>query len=204
MTWRSVPSRVEDKLTQIVAGALGKRRLRAAGAEVAPSASIMGRPVVTRCEGSRIVIDEDVVLCSRSRWTALGVSHPVILRTLRPGAVLSIGRGTGISGGSFCAAISVQIGARCLIGADVLIADTDFHAIDASQRSGGWDRIGCAPVRIGHDVFIGARAVVLKGVQIGDGAVVAAGAIVTRSVASFTMVAGNPAAVIRTFRPRSA
>jgi acetyltransferase-like isoleucine patch superfamily enzyme len=201
MNWERLPERVEDKLAQLVTNALGRRRLKRAGVELAASARAMGRPVVSRCADSRIVVEEGVVLCSASRWTALGVAHPVVLRTLQPGAVLHIGRDTGISGGSFCAARSLRIGQRCLIGADVLIADTDFHALAPALRDAGWDAIGCAPVHIGDDVFIGARAVILKGVRIGDGAVVGAGAVVTRSVPAGAVVAGNPAMVVRPRAP---
>jgi acetyltransferase-like isoleucine patch superfamily enzyme len=197
MSWRRLPSRVEDKLDQLVSGLRGRWRLRGQRVELSRGAKIMGVPVVTRCEGSRIAIGEDVVLCSRSRWTALGVAHPVVLRTLRPGATLRIGRGTGISGGSICAAVSVTIGERCLIGADVTIVDTDFHALDPARRETGWDDVGCAPVHIGDDVFIGTRALILKGVRIGDGAVVGAGAVVTRSVPARAVVAGNPAQIVR-------
>jgi maltose O-acetyltransferase len=53
------------------------------------------------------------------------------------------------------------------------------------------------PVEIGDDVWIGARAVLLPGVKVGDGAVIAAGAIVTKEVAPYTIVGGNPARVIK-------
>jgi len=201
MNWRNLPARAEDKFAQIVADARGRGRLWRAGAEVSARAKIMGAPIVTRCGQSRIVIGDDVVLCSRSRWTALGVAHPVVIRTLRPGAFIGIGRGTGISGGSFCAALSIRIGERCLIGADTLIADTDFHALDPTRRDAGWDAIACAPIEIGDDVFIGAHAIILKGVRIGQGAVVGAGSVVTRSVPAFAIVAGNPAVVVRQQEP---
>jgi acetyltransferase-like isoleucine patch superfamily enzyme len=112
---------------------------------------------------------------------------------------LRIGRDTGISGGSFCAAVALHIGERCLIGADVTISDTDFHAIEPEGRSThtGWSRIRSAAVRIGNDVFIGARAVILKGVEIGDGAVIGAGSVVTRSVPPRGLAVGNPARCIR-------
>ena len=197
MSGRRLVSRAEDRLAQILTNAIGRLRLRRAGVELAGSAKTMGLPIVSRSADSRIVVEDDVVLCSASRWTALGVAHPVVLRTMQPGAVLHIGRGTGISGGSFCAARSLRIGQRCLIGADVLIADTDFHAIDPARRESGWDDVGCAPVHVGDDVFIGARAVILKGVRIGDGAVVGAGAVVTRSVPAGAMVAGNPARLLQ-------
>ncbi len=197
MSRRSLPARAEDKLAQIVSGALGMWRLRRHGVEVSARARTMGVPIVERHDGSRIVIGDDVVLCSRSRWTALGVAHPVVLRTLRPGASIAIGRGTGISGGSICAAVSVAIGERCMVGADVTIADTDFHAVDAAIRDNGWNDVACAPVHIGDDVFIGTRALILKGVRIGSGATVGAGAVVTRDVPAFAIVAGNPARILR-------
>ena len=53
------------------------------------------------------------------------------------------------------------------------------------------------PITIGNNVWIGCRAIILKGVTIGEGAVVAAGAVVTKDVAPFMLVAGNPARVIR-------
>ena len=197
MSRRNLLSRVEEQLAQIISGALGMWRLRLNGVEVSERARMMGVPIVERHADSRIVIGDDVVLCSRSRWTALGVSHPVVLRTLRPGAFIAIGRGTGISGGSICSAVSVSIGERCMVGADVAIVDTDFHAVDAAIRDNGSNGVACAPVHIGDDVFIGTRALILKGVRIGNGATVGAGAVVTRSVPAFAIVGGNPAKILR-------
>lgn len=54
-----------------------------------------------------------------------------------------------------------------------------------------------APIRVGNDVWIGAGAIILKGVTIGDGAVVAAGAVVSRDVPAYSIVAGNPARVVK-------
>ncbi len=199
MSGRSLPVRVFDKVLLVAAQATGMAQARAAGADVSAGVRFMGPAIIARCAGSSVVLGERVVLCSWSRWTALGVSHPVVLRTLLPGAVLRIGRDTGISGGSFCAAVSLEIGERCLIGADVLISDTDFHAIEPEGRNASSDqsRIRSAGVRIGNDVFVGARAVILKGVEIGDGAVIGAGSVVTRSVPTRSVAAGNPAVVLR-------
>jgi acetyltransferase-like isoleucine patch superfamily enzyme len=83
----------------------------------------------------------------------------------------------------------VTIGKKCAISWDVLITDTDYHRIDGGEDT--------APVTIGDHVWIGARAAVLKGVTIGDGAVVAAGALVTRDVPAGALVGGVPATVLR-------
>ena len=158
-------------------------------------------PIITRCEGSNILIGDRVVICSDSRFTALGVFHPVILRTLRFGASLTIGSDSGLSGTTICAALSVDIGERCLIGADVMITDTDFHPLESKDRRYRSELDARArPVIIKDDVFIGARVVVLPGVTIGTGAVIGAGSVVTKDVPAFTVCAGNPACVIRHLR----
>ena len=80
----------------------------------------------------------------------------------------------------------VTIGDRTLIGPNVSIPE---------DRATGWEYGG--PIHIGNDVWLGGSCVVLAGVTIGDGAVVAAGSVVTRDVPPNTVVAGNPARVLR-------
>lgn len=192
--------RIMDALGIRLERAAGRFALARCGLQVGRRVEVLGRPIVAKAPGSCIEIADDVVLCSSSRWTALGVHHPVVLRTLRPGAVLIVGAGTGISGGSFCAAARVTIGERCLIGANVIVCDTDFHALRPQGRrhNADWSQIGVQPVHIGNDVFIGTGAMVLKGVEVGDGAVIGAGSVVTRSVPARSIAAGNPARVIGT------
>lgn len=175
------------------------RRLRAQGLSIGDDVQFLGMPIVTVEPGSQLVIGDRTTLCSVSTHTALGVNHPVVLRTLRSEAVLEIGADTGISGASICAAVSVRIGAQCLIGANVTIVDTDFHAMTATNRR--YNRnpidIGARPVYIGNNVFLGAGATVLKGVTIGANSVVGAGAVVATNVPPGVVVAGNPAHVVR-------
>lgn len=177
---------------------LGKVALAVSGVSFGKGVTLLGVPIIRRHDASQIVIGDRVMIISSSRWTDLGVSHPTVLRTLRTGAQLRIGADSGISGGSICAARSVEIGERCLIGADVMICDTDFHPLSPDNRRYGndWGDIGVLPVKIGNDVFIGTRAIVLKGVEIGDGAVIGAGSVVTSSVQRRTIVVGNPARMV--------
>ena len=77
---------------------------------------------------------------------------------------------------------------------------TEFD--DFKQGRGGtarknWDTVKKAPIRIGNDVWIGMRSIILKGVTIGDGAVIAAGSVVTRDVPAGTLYGGNPARFIK-------
>jgi maltose O-acetyltransferase len=90
---------------------------------------------------------------------------------------------------------SVRIGRECLIGDSVLILDSDFHHIDPIRRHE--PGVPSSPVVLGDRVWIGSRAIILKGVEIGEGSVVAAGSVVTRSVSPRVVVAGNPAKLIR-------
>lgn len=126
-------------------------------------------------------------------------SHLPVELAAMPGGVLTIGDRTYInSGASLCAQESVQIGARCAIGNQVLVMDTDFHSIDDHTQPGVARR-----VVIEDDVWLSARVIVLKGVTIGRGAVVAAGAVVTKDVPPHTLVGGVPAKFIRALEPRA-
>lgn len=173
--------------------------LRAAGVEIGENVQIQGRPIVSLAADSDIRIGARCVLCSDSQSNALGINHPVVLRTLRPGAEIVIGEDTGMSGGSICSAGSIRIGAGCLIGANVTLADTDFHALKPTNRryNKSLDEIAVAPIVIEDNVFIGADTFVLKGVTIGKNSVIGAGAVVTRDVPANAIAAGNPAKVIK-------
>ena len=174
-------------------------RLRSLGVELAADVTLYGMPIVSLADASRISIASRVVLCSESEQTALGVSRPCILRTLRPGAAIVIGAESGFSGTVICAAMSVSVGRECLFGVDVLIADTDFHPLKAAGRrhSDNVDDIAAAPIVIGDNVFIGARSMILKGVQVGENSVIGAGSIVASDIPPNVVAAGVPARVLR-------
>lgn len=174
-------------------------RLRRQGVDVPADVRIYGLPIISLHPASSIKIGNRTVLCSSARHTALGVSRPVILRTLSPSAVIVIGSDVGLSGTTVCSTKSVRVGDRCLIGADVIIGDTDFHPVDMVPRR--YESIPAPAdndsILIGDDVFIGARSIILKGSTIGDGAVIGAGSIVTGTVPDYSIYAGSPARFIR-------
>jgi acetyltransferase-like isoleucine patch superfamily enzyme len=100
-----------------------------------------------------------------------------------------------------CAA-RVEIGAGTLLGHGVQIFDNNSHPLGPEERAVDWAairgegvraEIEAAPVSIGARAWIGFGAFVLKGVTIGDGAIVGAGSVVTGDVAPGTVVVGNPA-----------
>lgn len=116
--------------------------------------------------------------------------YPGVRLWAHKGGGLSIGNGTYLNrGAEVIAWDNVTIGRDCMIGWDVVILDTDLHPVgDRPLRN--------KPVTIGDRVWIGCRAIILKGVTIGEGAIVSAGAIVHRDVPPYTIVSGDPARVV--------
>ncbi len=105
------------------------------------------------------------------------------------GGVLVIGDGTVLdSGAEIIAWLGVTIGKRCYLGWDVLVMDTDLHQI-------GRNPLVNRPVIIGDDVHLGCRAMVLKGVTIGNGAIVQPGSIITRDVPEGLTVGPPPSTI---------
>lgn len=113
-------------------------------------------------------------------------SHVEVL----PGGHLTLGQGFTNYGCRISCKNSITIGEKVAVGDEVVIRDYDGHEIEGQKDAS-------APVTIGDHVWIGERATILKGVTIGDGAVVACNAVVTKDVPPNCLVAGVPAKVIR-------
>lgn len=119
------------------------------------------------------------------------VGRGVIIE-IQKSACLEIGKNVCVNSNvSIICAQSIKIGDNTGIGWDTEICDTDYHQI---LREGA---VITAPIEIGSHVFIGRRILIMKGVKIGDGSVIAAGAIVTRDVPPKCLVGGVPARVIK-------
>ena len=99
-------------------------------------------------------------------------------------------------GTTIWASTEIVIGNNLLTAPYSWIVDNDAHGINPAKRANKYAKT--APVKIGDNVWIGYRAMVLKGVTIGDNAVIAAGAIVTKDVPSNSVAAGVPARIIKT------
>lgn len=129
----------------------------------------------------------------------------------KTGSCVTIGDRTFVGTSTIVTAQSVSIGSDVLISWGCTIVDHDSHHLHWSARRDdvmnhyrghkNWDTVKIAPVVIGNKVWIGFNVIVLKGVTIGEGAVVAAGSVVTRDVPAYTLVAGNPARVVRALQP---
>ena len=126
-------------------------------------------------------------------------------------AFLSVGNGCFIGKSLISVAEGVEIGNDVIISWGVTITDHNSHSLKFSERqsdvedwhgrSKDWSGVKIGKVVIQDKVWIGLNAILLKGVTIGEGAIVGAGSVVSKDVPPFTIVAGNPARVVRELGP---
>lgn len=156
--------------------------LRRCGVQCGPRAISVGRMLIVQNEG-KITIGNDF-------WATGWRSPPQII--VRPNATLQIGDHSSMNAGTLIEAASeIVIGDNVAIADYVAISDTGNHQLEQGAE------VRIAPVRIGSNVWIGRHAMVMPGLSIGDHAVVAAGAVVTRDVPAQCLVSGIPAKVQR-------
>ena len=176
---------------------LWRWELRLIGMTWASPPILCGRPFVSRFEGSTIKFGRSVCLDSSRRNNPLGGDKPCILRTLTPQACIALADHVGLSSGTLVAACSIEIGESTILGAGCMVIDNDFHRPGHGFTWVSDYQHSAKPVKIGRGCFLGARALVLKGVTLGDRVVVGAGSVVTRDVPAYSVAAGNPARVVR-------
>ncbi|KHT61507.1 hypothetical protein RJ45_22465 [Photobacterium gaetbulicola] len=190
-----------------------RQRLRASGAEVSDAVIFNGQPRVfytlvsgepaagaeiadyagclTIGEGS--YIDSSFVPAFPSTVTKI----TSVKRPGKPAGKITLGRNVVLQGTAIVAYQEVSIGDEVILGGMVTIMDCDGHDTVRRGDPGEVDRLDVRPVRIGNAVWIGNQASILKGVSIGDNAVIGAHSVVTKDVPANTVVAGNPARIIK-------
>lgn len=135
----------------------------------------------------------------------------------RKSGLVTIGSDTFIGGSKIICACNITIGSHVLIAWGCTFVDHDAHSVYWSERCndaqswragllhGGskssefknWDVVPMAPITVQDKVWIGFNTIILKGVTIGEGAVIGAGSVVTKDIPAWTMAAGNPARIIK-------
>ena len=154
----------------------------------------LGRPRINVSLGGKATIGNHFYIRTGQAYTEVGSLGSRIL--VGPRGFLKIGDNVGMSNTTIVADCSVTIGDNVMIGGGVQIFDTNFHSTDPAVRTSGHetrDDVKEAPIVIGSHVFIGANAIICKGVTLGDNAIVAAGAVVVKSIPADEVWGGNPA-----------
>lgn len=116
-----------------------------------------------------------------------------------PQATLRFEGNVGMSNVSIIATQAITIGQNVILGGNVTIADSDFHSMDSRHWFTEEDahHMSSEAIVIGDNVFIGMNAIILKGVHIGNNAIVGAGSVVTKDIPANEIWAGNPAKFIK-------
>lgn len=173
---------------------------------------LLGRATCVADPSARIAASARIVnISGRSESIRVGAN------TVVKGELLVFAHGGTIEIGQWCyvgegtrlwSGRSISVGDRVMISHGVNVFDNLTHPLDSRERHAHFRHIvekghptdidlADAPVRIEDDAWIAAGSTILRGTTIGRGAIVGAGSVVTRDVAPLTVVAGNPARVIR-------
>ena len=166
----------------------GRIWCRLQGAEVHPTALIHGFPRIVRKAGATIRIGPGVTINAAGWANAHNDGRRTVLYA-GPSALIDLHENCGISSSRIIAYEKITIGESSLIGAGSLICDSDMHEIPLGSEN----PVRISPIFIGKAVFLGANTTVLKGVTIGDGAVIGASSVVTGEIPPGVIAAGNPA-----------
>ena len=174
-----------------------KLMMKVQGIKFGKGCTFYGLPIIICTKDSSLILGDNVVCVSSFLSNLVGLFQKSII-FVRAGAKVVLEDDVRMSGVTIYSRESIRIGKHTSIGGNVKIFDHDFHPINPQERlnhpnSGMKTR----PVDIGENVFIGVNVIILKGSKIGNNCVVGAGAVVSGAFEDNTVIAGNPARVIR-------
>lgn len=191
--------RGQARLSETWGSALLRCKAGMFGIECGRGVRAAGCVILARAPRSRIRIGDRVSLISSSRRATAAAVAPVRLKTFEPTAEIILEQGVELSGTSITArSTRIHVGAHTMIAPGCVLTDSDFHEPWPPERrhlDPGYARD--AGIEIGEYVWIGMHCLILKGVRIGGGSVVAAGSVVTRSLPENCLAAGAPARVLK-------
>lgn len=166
------------------------------GVQLGRNCRFFGKPILQMSIGSDIVVGSNFKARSRATSNSIGTIQPVVLSTSGNSAMLQIGNDVAMSGCTVACRQEVRLGDRVGLGSGCLILDNDSHPLNPSERFSETTNIRCAPVVLEDDVWVGARAILLKGTRIGARSIVQAGSVVQGEFGQDCIIGGNPAVVL--------
>lgn len=162
-----------------------------------------GVPAIYAFKDSQIIINcagggGKIIIFSHPLSNMIGLTQRVII-VAKFGGKIVINEGVCMSGCTIYSMDSITIGKNTDIGAGCKIIDNDFHPLPYSQRYPveQMDKIKKRPINIGEGCFIGANSIILKGTTLGNNCVVGAGSVVSGTWPDNSIIAGNPARLIK-------
>lgn len=156
-----------------------------------------GFTIIFAFKGSKINFGKNITINSSFLSNLIGLYQRTII-VARYGGTITISDNCGISGSTVYAMEEIVIGENTLIGSNCKIIDNDFHSLDYKKRHPQLaEDIGKKKIIIGKGCFIGTDSIILKGTELGDNCVVGAGSVVSGKFPNNTILAGNPARIIK-------
>lgn len=164
-----------------------------------------------RFYGGRVEIGHNVVITHPTQFQGFGTlilgdnvklgfmmgglkNIPILLQPRTDAAVIQIDQGSILMNGSeLISRSSIYIGKNCRVGAGCVFLDADFHGIGPDER----DQVGITkPIIIGDNVWLGRSVTVLKGVHVGNDAIIGANCMVTKDIPAGGIAVGNPMRIV--------
>lgn len=167
-----------------------------AGVQIGSNCRFWGAPVLHKATGSSIFIGNHFKARSRVASNSVGTIQPVVLSTTGATAILHIGNDVAVSGCTVACRQEIRLGDRVGLGSGCLIMDNDSHSLNPLERFSETANIRSSPVILEEDVWVGARAILLKGTRIGARSIVQAGSVVQGKFDADCIIGGNPAVII--------
>lgn len=191
--------RLNKYLSKNISGKFAELLLQSLGAKYNRPITFLGFPYLVVKQGGILSIGRNLVMISNPLFNMIGRYDRCTIY-VESDAKLTIGDNVGISYSAVFCASRIEIGNNVTIGGNTVIYDTDFHSINYNDRhSKKTDTVTTVSrqIIIHDDVFIGAGSTILKGVEIGERSIIAAGSVVTKNIPSDQIWGGNPAKFIR-------
>lgn len=184
-----------------IIGYINVKYLQKGRVEIQGKLNVSGIPVIIINNSARIILKDNVWLKSNKKSYHLNMHSRVKLMADRANAIIEIGENSRINGSCIHAYKKIRIGRNCLIAANCQIIDGNGHDLSFPEVENRINTMGDArEIIIGDNVWIGANSIILPGVKIGDGSVIAAGSVVSKDIPEMVIAGGNPATVLKSYK----